>query len=302
MTDQWTIKGKKCLVTGATSGIGKVTARELASLGAHVIIVSRNEEKCKNTIREIQQDIGNRTLEYYVADLSVQQEIRDLVDRFAEQHDSLDALINNAGALFTSRKESTDGIEMTLALNHLNYFLLTNLLLEHLKNAPSARIINVASAAHHGATIDFEDLQKEEKYSGMNVYGQSKLANILFTYELDRRLQDEPITVNAMHPGFVGSNFGKNNGGLIKLAMSVMHIFARSPEEGADTAIYLASSPKVQEVSGKYFMDKRQKRSSEESYNEQMAKRLWEVSAELTGLTKPVVTSDNTKSPEGKDK
>lgn len=292
MTEQWTITGKKCLVTGATSGIGKVTARELASLGAHVIIVSRNEEKCKKTIREIQQDIGKRALEYYVADLSVQREIRDLVDRFAEQHDSLDVLINNAGALFTSRKESADGIEMTLALNHLNYFLLTNLLLGHLKNAPSARIINVASAAHQGATIDFEDLQKEKKYSGMNVYGQSKLANILFTYELDRRLQDEDITVNAMHPGFVGSNFGKNNGGLLKLAMSIMHIFARSPEEGADTVIHLASSPKVQDISGKYFMDKRQKRSSEESYDEEVAEHLWKVSEELTGLSESVAAPE----------
>lgn len=292
MSEEWTIKGKKCMVTGATSGIGKAIARELASLGAHVIIVSRNEEKCKNTIREIQQDIGKRALDYYVADLSSQKEIRDLVERFSQQYDSLDVLINNAGALFTSRKESANGIEMTLALNHLNYFLLTNLLLRHLRNASPARIINVASAAHQGATIDFDDLQKTKKYSGMNVYGQSKLANILFTYELDRRLQDEDISVNAMHPGFVGSKFGKNNGGLIKLAMSIMQIFARSPEEGADTAIYLASSPDVQRVSGKYFMDKRQKRSSEESYNEEVAKRLWEVSAELTGLSESVKAPD----------
>jgi len=279
------IKGRICLITGATSGIGKVTARELARKGARLVIVSRNQLKCENTVASIRDDTGNKNIEYMVADLSSQDQIRQLARGFLDLYDHLDILINNAGAIFLSRDVSVDGIEMTWALNHLNYFLLTNLLLDALKASDSARIINVASTAHRGAKINFDDLQGEHHFYGMQAYSQSKLANILFTYELARRLEGTQVTANALHPGFVASNFAKNNGGLVRLGMGVAQLFAIRPEKGAETSIYLASSPEVEGVSGRYFVKKQAVRSDPASYNEETAQKLWQVSEEMTGLT-----------------
>lgn len=279
------IKGKVCLITGATSGIGKVTARELARKGARLVIVSRNQLKCENTIASIRDETGNKDIEYMVADLSSQDQIRQLARGFLDRYDHLDVLVNNAGAIFLSRDVSVDGIEMTWALNHLNYFLLTNLLLDTLKASASARIINVASTAHRGAKINFDDLQGGHHYNGMQAYSQSKLANILFTYELARRLEGTQVTANALHPGFVASGFAKNNGGLVRLGMGVVQLFAISPEKGAETSIYLASSPEVEGVSGSYFVKKQAVRSDPASYNEETAQKLWQVSEAMTGLT-----------------
>lgn len=280
----WQVSDKRIMVTGATSGIGRETVRGLARRGAEIIAVGRDEKKCRNTVQEIHEITGNDTAEYFVADLSVQQEIRDLADAFLSKYHTLDVLLNNAGAVFASRQESEDGLEMTLALNHLNYFLLTNLLLNALRQSTPARIINVSSDAHRGQQVNFEDLHRTRKYSPMPVYGESKLMNILFTYELDRRLDDDKISVNALHPGFVASGFGKNNGVFMSLLMSVLHLFARSEQKGAETSIYLASDPDLQGVSGKYFFDKAPKDSSPESYDVDTAVRLWDISKELTGL------------------
>ena len=283
------MEGKICMVTGATSGIGAVTARALAQKGARVMIVARNVNRCENTVDEIIQTTGNHAVEYMIADLSSQNEIHDLAEAYRNKYDHLDVLVNNAGGFFMSRQESADGIEMTFALNHLNYFLLTNLLLETIKASAPARIVNVSSGAHQAASINFDDLQGKQKYSGWQAYGQSKLANILFTHELARRLEGTGVTVNALHPGMVATNFGANNGGVLgNLVRQFMNLFSISVEEGAQTSIYLASSPEVEDVTGKYFVKKKAVSSSSASYDESAAKRLWEISEEMTGIREKV--------------
>jgi len=280
------MSGRMCMVTGATGGIGKVTAQALAQQGATVIVVGRNRAKTVATAEQITRQTGNPSVECLLADLSVQGEIRRLAEEFKAQHDRLHVLVNNAGAFFMSRQESADGIEMTFALNHLGYFLLTNLLLDVIKASAPARIINVSSAAHENAQIDFADLQGERKFSGWQAYGQSKLANVLFTYELARRLEGTGVTANALHPGFVATSFGANNFGLVGRGVKrVMNLVAGiSPEEGAETSIYLATSPEVEGITGKYFVKKKAVRSSKASYDEEAARRLWEVSAEMVRL------------------
>lgn len=274
--------GKTVLVTGATSGIGAVTARALAERGATVVLVGRDHERCTATARRIQQETKTSSIEFLVGDMSSQRDIRRLADEFRARHDRLDVLVNNAGAMFWRREETIDGLERTFALNHLGYFLLTNLLLDPLKASAPARVVSVASEAHRGAQIDFDDLQAKRSYNATRAYGQSKLANVLFTYELARRLSGTGVTANALHPGFVASNFAKNNGGIVALAMSVLHRFAISPERGAQTSIYLATSPEVEGVTGKYFNNQKAVPSSKESYDDAVAKRLWDVSLELT--------------------
>ncbi|MFQ5596068.1 MAG: SDR family oxidoreductase [Anaerolineae bacterium] len=278
--------GRVCMVTGATGGIGKVTAHALAQQGATVIVVGRSRTKAVATVEQITRQTGNSSVEYLLADQSVQEEIRRLAAEFKRRHDRLHVLVNNAGAFFMSRYKSADGIEMTFALNHLGYFLLTNLLLDVIKASAPARIINVSSAAHENAQIDFDDVQGEQKFSGWQAYGQSKLANVLFTYELARRLEGTGVTANALHPGFVATNFGANNFGIIGRGVKrVMNLVAGiSPEEGAETNIYLASSPAVEGVTAQYFVNKKAVRSSEASYDEEAARRLWEISAEMVGL------------------
>ncbi|MBI3988380.1 MAG: SDR family oxidoreductase [candidate division NC10 bacterium] len=276
--------GKVAMVTGATSGLGLVTARALAQQGARVIVVGRNADRGAATVRHIQQETGNPAVELLVADLSVQAQVRRLASEVQTRFPRLEVLVNNAGALFTRRLLSLDGLEMTFALNHLGYFLLTNLLLDTLRANLPARIVNVSSEAHRGAQINFADLQGAQRYSGWRAYAQSKLANLLFTYELARRLEGSGITANAVHPGFVATNFGRNNRGVQALLWRVLHVAALSPEQGAQTIIYLATSPEVEGLTGRYFVKNQAVPSSKESYDSTAAQRLWQVSAELTGL------------------
>ena len=275
---------KICLVTGATSGIGLVTAEALARQGATVIVVGRNPERGAATVARITQATGNAAVELLLADLSDQAQVRQLAEAFQRRFHRLHVLVNNAGAIFTQRHLSPDGIEMTLGLNHLGYFFLTHLLLDTLQATASARIINVASNAHLGAQIDFTDIQAERRYGGWRAYAQSKLANLLFTYELARRLQGTGVTANVMHPGFVATGFGRNNPGIFGLFIRMAQFAALSPERGAETLIYLATSPEVEDVSGKYFVKKRAVKSSRASYDQATARRLWQLSADLTGI------------------
>lgn len=282
------LKGKICLITGATSGIGEVTARALAQLGARVIIVGRSEARGQATLRRIQSAVPGAEVDLLLADLVSQAEIRQLAQQFKLRYPRLDILVNNAGALFMRRHRTAEGIELTFALNHLNYFLLTNLLLDMLKASAPARIVNVSSSGHWRARrMDFENLQQQGRwFDGWLAYGQSKLANILFTYELARRLEGTGVTANVVHPGLVATRFGYNNGLLGSLVMSLVHTVALTPEQGAETLIYLAASPEVEGVSGKYFEAKKELRSSPASYDLEAAKQLWEVSEEMTGLVR----------------
>jgi NAD(P)-dependent dehydrogenase (short-subunit alcohol dehydrogenase family) len=276
------VKNKVCLITGATSGIGRATAVAIAKMGAKVIVAGRDEKRCQQTVNQIKDETGNYYVYYLLGDLSVQAQVRQLAADFHSCYERLDVLVNNAGAVFFRRKLSADAIEMTFALNHLAYFLLTDLLLDTLKASAPARIINVASNSHTGAHLDFDNLEFKRGYSPMRAYGRSKLANLYFTYELARRLKDTGVTVNAMHPGFVKTNMAANNGWLVRLFLPLVHLSSLTPEEGARTIIYLASSPDVEAVSGKYFVREREVASDPASYDESAAKRLWEVSEEMT--------------------
>lgn len=272
------------LVTGATSGIGFVTAFGLTRKGASVVIVGRDERRCQSAVGRIRQETGSEAIDYLLADLSSQADIRHLVGQFHARYERLDVLVNNAGAYFFRRQESVDGLEMTFALNHLSYFLLTNLLLDTLKASTHARVINVSSNAHYGNPLDFDDLGSQQNYGLMKVYGRSKFANVLFTYELARRLERSGVTANALHPGFVRTKIGRNNGWYMHLIMPLVMIGGISPQEGARTSIYLTSSPEVEGVTGKYFTKCQETPSDPATYNEADACRLWEISASLTGL------------------
>lgn len=275
------VNGKTILITGATNGIGLVTAHELAGLGAQIVIVSRNPQKCAQVAERIKQETGNLQVEYIAADLSTRDGVQHVAHEFKKRHTRLDVLLNNAGAIFVSRKLSKDGIEMTFALNHLNYFLLTALLMDILKASGPSRIINVSSDAHRSAKISFDDLQMQKGYDGLGAYCQSKLANILFTYELARKLEGTKVTANVLHPGLINTGFGKNNGLLMKFAMALLLPFQRKTAEGARTSLYLACSPEVEGVTGKYFDDSKAIASSPASYNQDTAERLWQTSLEM---------------------
>jgi NAD(P)-dependent dehydrogenase (short-subunit alcohol dehydrogenase family) len=275
------VSGKTMLVTGATNGIGRVTARELARLGAQVTILSRNAEKCARVAEEIRKDTGN-PVEYLAADLSTLAGIMQAAETFKKRQRRLDVLVNNAGGIFIRRTITSDGLEMTFALNHVAYFLLSGLLLDVLKQSSPARVVNVASGMHMGAHLDFDDLQNEKHYSGFRAYGRSKLANILFTYELARKLEGSGVTVNCVHPGYVNTGLSLNNGLIFGVFAGLSaRLFGRKPEEGARTSIYLAASPEVQGVTGKYFADCKPVSSSLESYDTTAATRLWHASLEI---------------------
>ncbi len=276
--------GKTVLITGGTSGIGKATAVAVAAMGADVVVVGRNPERGEAAVEEIRAQSHGEDVELILADLSVQSEVRRLADEFQERHDRLDVLANNAGLVQSKRTETEDGIETTLAINHLAPFLLTNLLLERLEESAPSRVITVSSEAQRWGNMDFEDIQSTRKYRGFPVYGMTKLANIMFTYELAERLKGTGVTANCLHPGPVSTNFGKNNGGPMALFFRLGKPFMRSPEQGADTLIWLAVSPDVEGVSGKYFSDRKEIEAKEIAYDEGARRRLWEVSEDLTGL------------------
>lgn len=277
--------GKVVLVTGATAGIGYITAQEIARIGATVVIHGRTREKCLSSLERIQQETGSRSLDFLVADLSSQAQIRAAANKFNEKYDHLDVLVNNAGAFHLFWRLSVDGIEMTFAINHLAYFLLTNLLLEALKASASARVVNVSSGSHYNKHLDFNDLELRKFYLPMQAYGRSKLANILFTYELARRLAGTHITSNALTPGMVTTDIWKDVVPWMNpLIEPVMKRIGQTPLEGAQTSIYLATSPEVEGVTGKYFAKKHPMKTSEASYDQETARRLWEVSRQMVGL------------------
>jgi NAD(P)-dependent dehydrogenase (short-subunit alcohol dehydrogenase family) len=281
------MRDKTVLVTGATNGIGKAAALELARMGARVIVVGRNRAKTEATVHEIKAHSQNQLVDMLLADLSSMTEVRRLANEFNCKYERLDVLVNNAGGVFSSRQETVDGYELTFALNHLAPFLLTNLLLDTIKVSAAARIINVASVVHTRGRINFDDLQSKRSYGlgGFAAYAASKLANVLFTYELARRLEGTGVTVNALAPGNVASGFGHNNQGVMDLVFRVIHRFAKTPEQGAETIIYLASSPAVEGVSGKYFDECQAVSSSPASYDEVIARRLWNESARLVTIS-----------------
>ena len=280
------LDGKVIIITGATAGVGEVTARELAGMGAALVMIGRSPDKCRQVAEEIKTRTGNPAVSYLVGDLSTQADVRRMAGEFKQQFSRLDVLVNNAGAFFMSRRESADGIEMTFALNHLAYFLLTNLLLDTLIASAPARIVSVSSMAHYGAQLNFADLENKKGYSGWRAYGQSKLANILFTKELARRLDRKGVTANALHPGFVASRFAMNNLGILKGPYALIQkLIAISPDAGAQTSIFLASSPQVQGVTGQYFDKKQAVEPSPAARDEAAAAKLWDISARMTGLT-----------------
>ncbi len=273
------------MVTGSSSGIGKATALGLAKMNASVVMVCRDRERGGAAMNEIIKKSSNQKVSLMIADLSSQNSIRKLVENFGARHDKLHVLVNNAGVFLAKRHLTEDGIEMTFAVNHLAPFLLTNLLLPTLKTNTLPRVITVASSAHYGATIDFDNLQGERRYSGFRAYSQSKLANVLFTHELARRLKETNVIANCLHPGVVRTNLGKSNWWVFRLALFLFAPFLLSPEKGAKTSIYLASSPEVDRTAGKYFVKQKVAKSANISNDEVMSKKLWDVSAELTHIS-----------------
>lgn len=278
------MKNTVCIVTGANAGIGLETARGLANNGATVVMVCRNKQRGEAARTVIQQTSGNPNVHLFVADLGSQKQIKKLASDFLEKFDRLDVLINNAGVFLPSLQLTDDGYEATFAINHLAYFLLTYLLLDVLKSTPGSRIINVSSNAHLSANINMDQLERVDKYNGYTAYGQSKLANVLFTYELARRLSGTGITCNALHPGVVATNIANHGFSFFTVFFKLFSPFFKSPKTGAETSLYLAHSPEVAQTTGRYFADKLEKTSSKLSYDESIAKKLWDKSCSLTGI------------------
>lgn len=278
--------GKNVIITGGNAGIGLETARALAKKGANVYIVSRSKEKAEEAVKEIIAFSGNNNVKYFVANLSSQQSVRKLASEIKNEMSVLDVLVNNAGGTFSDFMLSEDGIEMTIATNHFSFFLLTNLLLELIKKAEAGRVVNVASRSHYRGKIDFESFTTEKKYFIMKAYEQSKLANVLFTNELADRLAGTGVTVNSLHPGFVKTQIGNKNAtwysGLFwSLATKLGAI---SVEDGAKTSVYLASSPEVKKVTGKYFDKCKEKKAAPLALDKELGKKLWKKSEEMCPL------------------
>ena len=275
--------GRTVLVTGGTGGIGRATALGLAEMGAYLAITGRDRGRAEAAAREIRAVAGRR-VEVFVADLSVQAEVRRLAGEVLQCLSRIDVLVNNAGGYWNTRHVTADGLERTFALNHLAPFLLTCLLLDRLKHSAPARVVTVSSNAHATGQIDFGDLQGERSYSGARAYSQSKLANVLFTHELARRLPATCVTANALHPGVVRTAFGAEDpSGVQRLLVPFLRPFMKTPTRGATTSIHLASAPDLQQVTGRYFASSKPRSSAARSYNEVTAARLWQVSADLTG-------------------
>src|SRR5215469_696075 len=273
--------GKVVVLTGGTSGIGQVAATELARRGARIILIARDPVRAARALAEVSGAGRSVTHRAVYADLASIGETRRAAAEIAEVEPRIDVLINNAGALFNQRRLSPDGLEMTFAVNHMAYFVLTQGLKRTLLDSGSARIVNTASGAHRGATLDFDDLQSERAYAGFQVYGRSKLCNILFTRELARRLQGSGVTANCLHPGFVATRFGDGSGGLLEALMPVARLGAISPQRGAETIVYLASSPEVASVSGRYFYKCKPDTPSPAAQDDAAASRLWAESERL---------------------
>jgi NAD(P)-dependent dehydrogenase (short-subunit alcohol dehydrogenase family) len=289
MRDGTLLLGKTCMITGASNGIGKAAAHELAKRGAELFLVCRDAERAQTTVEEIKQRSGNLNVEYLLADLSSQADIRRMAKEFLASGKPLHILLNNAGAIVQFRSETVDGIETTFALNHLAYFLLTDLLLDRLRENSPARIVNVSSDAHKRAYrgINFDDIEAKKGYGTLSAYGQSKLANILFTKELASQLEGSGVTVNCLHPGFVASRFGHNNGRFMQAVMSLIQAFGRTNEKGSESSVYLCGSPEVENTSGEYFVDCKVAQPTAQALDREVAKRLWQLSAEMTGLADP---------------
>jgi NAD(P)-dependent dehydrogenase (short-subunit alcohol dehydrogenase family) len=289
MDETTQMAGKTCLITGATLGIGLETAVALARMGAHVDMVARDPARGEAALADVRARSAGGDVELLHADLASLDEVRRLASDFRSRHTELHVLINNAGAYNAHRTTTSDGFETTFGVNHLAHFLLTNMLLDLLRASAPSRIVNVSSAAHVGGRMNFDDLNAEHRYSGMRAYGQSKLANVLFTYELARRLEGSGVTANSLHPGVVATGFGKNNPGLWGRFFSIGQVvgkpFFLSSEEGARTTIYLASSPDVERVNGQYFVKSKAVPSSERSHDRDAAGRLWDMSEQMIGAT-----------------
>jgi retinol dehydrogenase-14 len=284
MPAQARMTGKTCVLTGATSGIGRETAVGLAGLGARLALVCRDRGRGEATAADIAVRTGNRDVVLHLADLSSRRDVRRVAEELLATHPQIHVLVNNAGVVNLRRTLTEDGIETVFATNHLAYFQLTLLLLGRLRASAPARIVNVASDAHHWGRLDLDDLGNAKRYRAMQVYGQSKLANILFTYELARRLAGTSVTANCLHPGAVATHLGHNNGAIARTLARLLVPFFRTPAQGAATSIWLASAPDAEGLSGQYFVDCKAKRSSPASYDETMARRLWDASLQLTGL------------------
>ena len=277
------LDGKVGMVTGANSGIGFVIARELAGMGCAVVLVCRNQSKGEMARDEINKATGNQSVDLMMADLASLNSVRKLAQDFKQKYQKLQILVNNAGLIIGKRVLTPDGLETTFEVNYLSHFLLTQLLLDTLKASAPSRIVNVSSEAHFSGHMNFNDLQEENGYSAMKSYCQSKLAQVLFTYELAERLKGTGVTVNCVHPGAVRTNWG-DEAGALGIGIRIARPFMLSPEKGAETPVYVATSPDLEGVSAKYFSKKKDTKSSKESYVAGERKKLWDVSMKLSGL------------------
>jgi NAD(P)-dependent dehydrogenase (short-subunit alcohol dehydrogenase family) len=276
--------GRVCVVTGATRGIGRSTAERLAELGATLVLVCRRLEEGESVAREIAAVRGGRPALVVPADLSSQRSIRDVAELIRAAHGHVHVLVNNAGVIPKQRETTVDGLEMQFAVNHLAYFLLTNLLLDRLIDGAPSRVVNVSSGAHQGGRLDFSDLQSERRYDPVRVYGRTKLANVLFTYELARRLGGTGVTANCLHPGVIATKLMADYMNVPLVGGAIARTFGGSAEKGAETSVYLAASREIEGVSGRYFVGQRETRSSPASYDVALQQRLWEESARLAAL------------------
>jgi NAD(P)-dependent dehydrogenase (short-subunit alcohol dehydrogenase family) len=278
------MKGKTVVATGATSGIGEAAVLALAGLGARIVFVARDEARAQATMRKLEAKAPGLGHRMHLTDLSSMAETRKVGAEIAAGEPHIDVLINNAGAIFSERRVTLEGLELTFALNHMAYFALTAALRDKLVASAPARIVSTSSAAHQGARLDFSDLQSAKGYKMMRVYGRSKLANILFTRELAKRLAGTGVTTNCLHPGAVATRFGDSSGGWLARLLPVLKLFFISPEKGADTIVYLASSPEVADTTGAYFFERKITESSSAARDDAAAKRLWEASETLVGV------------------